>query len=255
MQTLKVLLCLAVTLALVSCQTWVETWSDEFDGNSIDTNKWHFEIGTGDNGWGNNELEYYTDRSDNAFIRDGNLIIRAQKEDYQGAQYTSARMTTQGKFDTVYGKFEARLKLPSGQGIWPAFWLLGSNIGQVGWPACGEIDIMEFVGKDPNNVHSSTHGPGFDTSDPYNNNGGFSDFHTYAANWQPGKIEFYVDNNLFKTVTRDNAGSGSWPFDGNKMFILLNLAVGGKWPGNPDGSTNFPQEFVIDYVRVFELAF
>lgn len=142
-----------------------------------------------------------------------------------------------------------RAKLPYGQGIWPAFWLLGENIGQVGWPACGEIDIMEYIGREPNHIFGSLHAPQFDATGAFNG-GGFSDgFHTYAVNWQPDRIEFSVDNNIYKTVQKGEAG-GHWPFD-QKFFILLNLAVGGNWPGYPDGSTRFPQEYVIDYVRVY----
>uniref|UniRef100_A0AC34RKS8 GH16 domain-containing protein n=1 Tax=Panagrolaimus sp. JU765 TaxID=591449 RepID=A0AC34RKS8_9BILA len=232
----------------------VLAWSDEFNGNSIDRSKWNFDMGN-NNGWGNNELECYTDRSQNAYVSNGNLVIEALRENYGGCSYTSARLKTQGKFSVKYGKFEMRAKLPSGQGIWPAFWLLGDNIGQVGWPACGEIDIMEFIGKDPKNVHGSTHGSGFDTSNSYYNGNGFSDWHTYAANWQPypDRIEFSVDGNIYKTVTPADT-QGNWPFNGPNMFIILNLATGGNWPGYPDGSTQFPQQFVIDYVRVYEWA-
>jgi len=248
----QVIVLLLATLALASAQRWVLAWSDEFDGNSIDQSKWNFEQGAG--GWGNNELEFYTNRPQNAYVSGGNLVIQALREDYGGAQYTSARMKTQGKFSTVYGKFEMRAKLPFGQGIWPAFWLLGDNISQVGWPACGEIDIMEFIGRDPNHVYGSTHGTGFDTSNAYENNAGFSnDFHIYSANWQPDFIEFAVDGNTYRVVTPLDA-HGNWPFNNHNMFILLNLAVGGNWPGNPDASTQFPQQYVIDYVRVWELA-
>jgi beta-glucanase (GH16 family) len=168
-------------------------------------------------------------------------------------QYTSARMNTAGLFSTVYGKFEISAKLPSGQGMWPAFWLLGSNIDQVGWPACGEIDIMEWIGDDFNAVHFSTHGIGFDTSTAAAVPLGWSDndnFHTYGVNWQPGNLQFYVDNNTVATVTPADINGATWPFDGNNMFIILSLAVDGNWPD----TTQFPQQFVIDYVRVYELA-
>ena len=253
MQANKIILLLIAFCAIASADRWVVTWQDEFNGNHIDNSKWNFERGN-NNGWGNNELEYYTNRPQNAFIRNGNLVIRAVKENFEGFQYTSARMTTQNKFHTVYGKFEVRAKLPQGQGVWPAFWLLGQNIAQVGWPACGEIDIMELIGKDPKHNHGSTHQPGADTTSAYTDNGGFhNNYHVYAANWQPGKIEFSVDGHIYNTVTRANT-NGNWVFDGNQMFILLNLAVGGNWPGNPDGSSHFPQELIVDYVRVYEKA-
>jgi len=178
------------------------------------------------------------------------LVITARREDYAGRQYTSGKLTS--RFTTIYGKFEMRAKLPRGQGMWPAFWMLGSNIGQVGWPACGEIDIMEQIGKEPGSVHGSTHAPGVDHTGTGNSGGLQDDFHLYAANWQPDRIEFSMDNNVYYTVERN--WGGSWPFADHNFFMILNLAVGGDWPGNPDGSTQFPQEFVIDYVRVYEMA-
>jgi len=160
-------------------------------------------------------------------------------------------MTTQGKFSIMYGKFEMRAKLPRGQGIWPAFWLLGDDIGQVGWPACGEIDIMEQIGKDPSHIYGSIHAPGYDKTDGYTGGGFSDDFHTYAVNWQPDHLEFSVDNNVYSTMWRPSGVS--WPFADKNFFILLNLAVGGYWPGYPDGSTQFPQKYVIDYIRVYEI--
>lgn len=249
----KTLAILAFILVAANAQKWVLQWSDEFDGPNIDSNKWWFQTGNGQGGWGNNELEYYTDR--NAWIQDGNLIIQANQENYEGFQYTSSKLVTKGKFSTVYGKFEVRAKLPSGQGMWPAFWLLGDNIDQVGWPACGEIDIMEAVGKDPNNNHGSLHAPGFDITGSYNiPNGVSSDFHVYGVNWQPDNIQFYVDDNVYATFTADQARAqgGEWVFNGKNMWMILNLAVGGNWPGAPDGSTQFPQQLVVDYVKVWQ---
>jgi beta-glucanase (GH16 family) len=230
---------------------WVQTWADEFDGNSVDGSKWGIDVATG--GFGNNELEYYTNRQENVRVEGGNLIITARREDYGGAQYTSGKLTTAGHFTTIYGKFEMRAKIPTGQGIWPAFWMLGENIGQVGWPACGEIDIMEHIGKEYGTVHGSTHGVGTDHTGGTNNGDIHNNFHTFAANWQPDHIDFLIDDNVYYTVQK--SWGGDWPFDHTQMFIILNLAVGGNWPGNPDGSTQFPQEFVIDYVRVFEQTF
>eukprot|EP00347_Sterkiella_histriomuscorum_P001231 403372825 len=240
----------AISIQKAEAMRWVQVWNDEFDGGNIDGNKWHYD--TGNSGWGNNELEFYTDRRQNSWVQDGFLHIQALREDYGGSQYTSARMNTAGKFSILYGKFEIRAKLPRGQGIWPAFWLLGENIGNVGWPACGEIDIMEQIGRDPQNVYGSLHAPGFDTTGGFHHDQGFSDdFHTYGVNWQPDRIEFYVDGNTYKAINRNEAGN--WPFADHKFFIILNLAVGGNWPGYPDGSTQFPQQFLVDYVRVWEI--
>ena len=241
-----IIIALFAFLLVASKADWNLVWADDFD--FFDDSKWQYEYG--DSGWGNNELENYTDQPDNIFTQDGNLIIQANRND--DGSYTSARINTAGKFETTYGKFEMRAKLPSGQGIWPAFWLLGANIGENPWPGCGEIDIMELVGNDPTNVHGSTHGNGFDTTSTYSGEGFTDDFHTYAAIWQPGQIDFLVDDNVYNTVTYDDTNGGEWPFDDNPMFIILNLAVGGDWPGNPDDSTEFPQQYVIDYVHVYQ---
>jgi beta-glucanase (GH16 family) len=250
------LLGLLLTLSTVQSQTWVLQWSDEFNEGSIDTSKWTFDIGNG-NGWGNNELEYYTDSSDNAFIQNGQLVIQALQQSMDGFQYTSARMLTQGLYSSNYGRWEISAQLPYGQGVWPAFWMLGNDITNVGWPACGEIDIMELVGNDPTQAHGSVHGTGFSLTGAYTNNGGFSSgFHNYSVNWQPGSLAFYVDGVNYETQTSSNVGGGVWPFDapGYQAFILLNLAIGGDWPGPPNASTTFPQQFIIEYVRVWELS-
>ncbi len=251
----NLLVCIGLATTTAMAEKWVLTWSDEFNGDSIDRSKWGFEIGG--NGWGNQELEYYTDRQENAFIDNGNLVIKAIKEQYEGMDYTSARMVTKGKFSTKYGRFEARAKLPYGQGIWPAFWLLGDDIDEVHWPACGEIDIMEQIGKHPKTVFGSLHAPQWDKSDGYTLESGFSDdFHVYSVNWQPGFIEFSVDGHVFSTAHKSEAGGDEhWPFDDRNFYILLNLAVGGAWPGNPDETTQFPQQLIFDYVRVYELDF
>ncbi len=240
-------------------------WSDEFsgpDGSSPDSSKWTYDIGG--NGWGNNELEYYTNRTQNAQIKGGNLVITAQQEAYTGADgvtrnYTSARLKTQGLFSQAYGRFEARIKIPAGQGMWPAFWMLGNDITSVGWPKCGEIDIMENIGKEPGTVHGSLHGPS--TSGPTSDlSAAFSlpagqnfagDFHLYAVEWEPGTIRFYVDTNLYATFTSSQwPAGGAWVFD-HPFFIILNVAVGGSWPGSPDSTTVFPQQMLVDYVRVY----
>jgi beta-glucanase (GH16 family) len=242
-------------------------WSDEFnspDGSRPDPAKWKFEVGG--NGWGNHELEYYTDRPDNSFVRGGNLVIRAQQETFKGPdgvarQFTSARITTQGRFEQAYGRFEARIKIPRGQGIWPAFWLLGNDIGKVGWPGCGEIDIMENIGKEPSTVHGSMHGPGYsgdrDYTSVYKLPGGvkfYDDFHVFAIEWEPDVVRFFVDQDLYATFTPSRLPAGmKWVFD-HPFYIILNVAVGGDWPGPPSSTTVFPQEMLVDYVRVYKPA-
>jgi beta-glucanase (GH16 family) len=245
---------------------WKLTWSDEFNGangTGIDPSKWIAEAGG--NGWGNHELEYYTRRSENAYLRDGKLVIEARRENYSGAdgvrrEYTSARLKTAGKFSQAYGRFEARMKLPAEQGVWPAFWMLGDDIDAVGWPACGEIDIMENIGKEPSVIHGSIHGPGYigdlGLEARYNLPlGKFADdFHVFAAEWEPNAVRFYVDDHLYVTRTRADMKPGwKWVFD-HPFFLLLNLAVGGDWPGDPDATSHFPQEMLVDYVRVYQLA-
>ncbi len=244
---------------------WTLVWSDEFstpDGSSPDPTKWTYDLGG--KGWGNEELESYTNRPENAHIEKGNLVITAQKETYTAADgitrdYTSARIKTQGLFAQRYGRIEARIKIPAGQGMWPAFWMLGEDIPKIGWPKCGEIDIMENIGDEPATIHGSLHGPSAisRTSDltstftlPAGQN--FTDdFHIYAVEWSPGTVRFYVDANLYATFrSSDWPAGGKWVFD-HPFFIILNLAVGGDWPGSPDASTKFPQSMFVDYVRVY----
>jgi len=245
--------------------SWILTWSDEFNGpngSPVDPSKWVAE--TGGNGWGNKELEYYTARPANAHLQDGNLVIKVLQEKYSGEgvtrNYTSARLKTLGKFSQAYGRFEARMKIPRGQGMWPAFWMMGDDIERVNWPACGEIDIMENIGKEPAIVHGSIHGPGFDDGDLEAN---FSlppghaladDFHVYAVEWEPDAIRFYLDDHLYTTRTHADMRPGwKWSFD-HPFFLLFNVAVGGDWPGSPDVSTVFPQTMLVDYVRVYRRA-
>jgi beta-glucanase (GH16 family) len=249
--------------------TWTLVWSDEFNGpvgSTVDGTKWTFETGNGSNGWGNHELEYYTSATKNAAMDGaGNLVITAVKETlapkyrcwYGQCQYTSARLKTQGKFEQAYGRFEARIKIPYGQGMWPAFWMLGNNIQKAGWPACGEIDIMENIGREPATVHGTIHVPGYSGANgigaPYTlSSGAFSDdFHVFAVEWEPNVIRWYVDGNLYQTRTPSDLPPGTtWVFD-HPFFIILNEAVGGYWPGDPDGTTVFPQKMTIDYVRVY----
>jgi beta-glucanase (GH16 family) len=267
---------LAGTLLLFSCGggamlqpppagSYKLAWSDEFsgsDGASPDSSKWTYDVGG--NAWGNNELEYYTNRTKNAQIQGGNLVITAQKETYTGTDgvtrnYTSARLKTQGLFGQAYGRFEARIKIPAGQGMWPAFWMLGNDITSNGWPKSGEIDIMENIGKEPGTVHGSLHGPSTvgptsDATAPFSLPAGQNfaeDFHLYAVEWEPGIIRFYVDTALYVTFKSSQwPAGGSWVFD-HPFFIILNVAVGGDWPGSPDGTTVFPQQMLVDYVRVY----
>lgn len=241
-------------------------WSDEFSGKNgslPDVSKWTYDIGG--NGWGNHELEYYTNRAENARIEDGKLLITARQEAYTGPDgtkfnYTSARLKTQGLFSHAYGRFEARIKLPAGRGIWPAFWLLGENFAYVGWPKCGEIDVMENVGKEPGINHGSLHGPS--SANPTSDMTATitlppgqklsDDFHVYAVEWEPGAARFYLDANLFATFTSAQwPAGGTWVFD-HSFFIILNVAVGGDWPGSPDATTVFPQTMQVDYVRVYK---
>ncbi len=233
-------------------------WSDEFEGaagQSPDSTKWRFDIGTD---WGNDQLEYDTDRPENVSLDgSGNLVITAIEESYAGRDYTSGRINTWGFFEQERGRFEARIKLPVGQGIWPAFWLLGSNFDQVGWPACGEIDILEYRGQEPSIVHGSLHGPGYSGGSAVTGSytlpsGGFNDdFHVFAIEWDATSISWFVDDQLYQTVTSsDLPGGAGWVFD-HPFFIILNVAVGGHFVGPPDASTEFPQTMLVDYVRVY----
>lgn len=236
-------------------------WADEFDGpagQSLDPMRWGFDIGNGVNGWGNNQLEYDTDRPVNvSHDGEGHLAITAIRENYLDYEYTSGRINTRYRFSRTRGRFEARIKLPVGQGIWPAFWLLGSDIGTVGWPDCGEIDIMEYLGQDPDIVYGSLHGPGYSggsaISGQYSlTEGGFNDdFHVFAIEWKEDSITWEVDGVPYQTKTQADLPAGApWVFN-HSLFIILNVAVGGYWPGPPDGTTVFPQTMLVDYVRVY----
>lgn len=243
-------------------------WSDEFNqpvGSGPDLSKWVHDLG--DNGWGNKELQYYTDSRENSFVvadpdaDDGRaLVIKAVRNAVGG--YTSARLKTLGKFATGPARIEARLKLPRGQGIWPAFWMLGANIETQPWPDCGEIDIMELVGHEPGRLYGTLHGPGYFakhgvtkfTDLPAGQTFGDA-YHVFAVDWRRDRIDWSLDGRKFHTVTpADLPAGGRWVFDGGHPFyLLLNLAVGGLWPQYPDATTQFPQEYRIDYVRVYAL--
>jgi beta-glucanase (GH16 family) len=245
---------------------WTLTWSDEFngpDGSSPDPAKWKFDLGG--NGFGNHELESYTARPENVVERGGNLIISEVKEDYTGADgiarpYTSGRIETKGLFAQAYGRIEARLKLPVGKGIWPAFWLLGDADPKVKWPAMGEIDIMEAIG-DPHTIYSTLHGPGYSGSDGISKKFPLPDgaaidngFHVYAVEWAPNDLKFYFDGDLIAERTPADLPRGAtWVYE-HPFFVILNVAVGGAWPGNPDATTPFPQQMLVDYVRAYRPA-
>jgi len=250
--------------ATTPASPWRLVWSDEFNapnGSSPDPTKWSFDLGG--NGYGNHELETYTSRPANAQQKDGNLVITALKEDATGPDdgtprhYTSARIRTAGHFAQAYGRFEARMQLPRGKGIWPAFWLLGDDIASTGWPKSGEIDIMEEIG-DPSTVYSTLHGPGYSGGHAISAKfplppGQAADtaFHLYAVEWAPDDIKFFFDNHLIAHRTPADLPPGAhWAYD-HPFFIILNLAVGGDWPGNPDATTTFPQHMLVDYVRVY----
>jgi beta-glucanase (GH16 family) len=231
------------------------TWSDEFDGpaDSLpDAAKWTYDLGGG--GWGNQELETYTNAPENVHLDgQGHLIIHVASTP---GGYTSARVKTQGRFAVQYGRIEIRAKLPSGQGLWPAFWMLGTNITSVGWPQCGEVDIMENVGREPSTNHGTVHGPGYSggsgVSATYSLSGGrkFSDdFHVFAIQWASQTMTFSVDNTVYTTVTPTAVHGAPWVFD-HQFFLVLNVAVGGTFPGAPDATSQFPQEMIVDYVRV-----
>jgi beta-glucanase (GH16 family) len=238
-------------------ESWTLVWEDQFDGSSgqlPSAANWRFDIGTG---WGNQQLEFDTDRAENASLDgNGNLAITARQEFYQGSSFTSARITTQDLFEPQGGLIEARMQLPSGQGVWPAFWLLGANIETVPWPGCGEIDIMEYRGQEPSVVHGTLHGPGYSggdavTSSFYLGNDRFdTEFHVFSVEWNENSISWYVDGTRYRTVTREDL-PGEWVFD-NPFYIILNVAVGGTYVGYPSPATAFPQTMLVDWVRVYE---
>ena len=236
---------------------WNIVWSDEFNGSSLNSKVWTFDLGN--SGWGNNELEYYTSRTNNAYVANGELHIVAKKEIYGSASYTSARLKSQGLFSQKYGRIEWRAKLPQGVGCWPALWLLGTNISSIGWPGCGEIDVVENNGTSPAAVQTSIHS-GTDATGFYHflAGGSVTNFHTYTLDWTTNAMLFYVDGHLYETETNWGSSTGKaypFPFD-QPMFLIMDLAIGGNYVGNPspddiNAGTVFPAEMVVDYVRVY----
>jgi beta-glucanase (GH16 family) len=239
------------------------TFTDDFSGaagSGVDGSKWVQE--TGNNGGNNHELQWYTSGTGNAAMDgSGHLVITAKREGghtcWNGpCQYTSARMNTAGRFTQTYGHVEARMQIPRGQGMWPAFWMLGDNIGSVGWPASGEIDVMENVGFEPGTIHGTLHGPGYSGANGLG--GGYTlpsgqayadGFHTFAVDWAPNSVSFSMDGHVYETRTSADTNGNQWVFN-HPFFLILNLAVGGDWPGSPDGNTPFPAKLVVDYVHV-----
>ena len=262
---LFLLVLMMCSFGVSQAQEWRLVWSDEFDGDALDLNKWSYQLGDGTevglpSGWGNNEWQYY--KQENAAVSDGFLTITARKENAGGKNYTSARIRTKGKGDWKYGRIEIRAKMPIGQGLWPALWMLPTDNVYGGWAASGEIDIVEYLGQEPNIVHGTLHFGGEWPNNKYKgkaftlSTGSFhDDFHDFALEWEEGEIRWYVDGELYQTQ-----GEGDWwssggefpaPFD-QRFHLIFNLAVGGAWAGYPDDSTVFPQELVVDYVRVYQ---
>lgn len=269
---------LAIAFLAAGCNNqppkWNLVWSDEFDGaagSAPDAAFWDYDVGG--SGWGNDELQFYTARPENVAVDGGgNLVITARKEQYQGRAYTSARINTRAKFEQGLGRWEARIRVPSGMGIWPAFWLLGANFPQVGWPACGEIDVMEVRGQAPGVMNGTLHATGYSGGDsltkqyvcqvapscasppctplcPFD-----ADFHVFAVEVEASRIRFEVDGNIYHEVRQDLLPTGtSWPF-GKPFFVILNVAVGGGYVGAPNVATVFPQTMLVDYVRYYQLS-
>lgn len=260
-----------LTLSLLACggassdgtepepEAWRLVWSDEFDAaamQSPDPTKWTFDIGTD---WGNQQLEWTTDRPENVSMDgQGHLAITAREESFQGRPYTSARIKTQDRFEQRYGRFEARIRVPAGQGIWPAFWMLGNDIDEVGWPRSGEIDIMEFRGQEVNVLHGSLHGPGHSGDNAFTRRHVIpdgrldTDFHVYAVEWGPDEITWFLDGEAYHVARRGEV-PGEWVYD-HPFFMLLNVAVGGSFAGPVGPDVTFPRTMLVDWVRVYEAS-
>ncbi|WP_420315885.1 family 16 glycosylhydrolase [Ekhidna sp.] len=230
-------------------------WNDEFDGSNLNETYWNYEIGTGNGGWGNNELQYY--REDNTSLTEGYLVIEARRENFSNNQYTSSRLTTENKFEFQYGRIDIRAILPKGQGMWPALWMLGANFRQVGWPSCGEIDIMEMIGGENNEdvVHGTAHWDNNGTKADFGgstrlSSGIFNDeFHVFTIMWDQNQIRWFLDDRQYHSMSITPAELSEFR---NEFFLIFNVAVGGNWPGSPNSSTVFPQRMIVDYVRVFQ---
>ena len=257
-------LCASIPLIGQDVDGWDLVWSDEFDlpdGSAPDPANWNYAIGDGCPnlcGWGNAELQYYTDRTENVRIENGELVIQVHNEPLMGYDYTSGRLLTQDKWDWAYGRIEARIKVPAGTGLWPAFWMLGSDINEVGWPQSGEIDIMEFVGREPNEIFGTIHGPGYSGAQSIGNDFDFGvpvsdEYHTFWVEWTPELIRWYVDGIFYHRATPEFLRGNEWVFD-HPHYILLNVAVGGNFGGPVSSRLQFPLQMNVDYVRVYELV-
>ena len=261
----KILIVVLFSMVTLRCSDYEQTVTtfnqlvlqDEFDIDGTPNNAlWGYDIGTGQNGWGNNELQYYTSRPKNVTVENGYLLITAHKESFEGSSYTSARLLTKGKFEQTYGRFEARIRLPWGQGIWPAFWMLGGDIDTNPWPGAGEIDIMEYRGQEPTIMLGSVHGPGYSggnaitKSFTLQNDRFDTGFHVFGIEWGPNYINYYVDDVLYNQITPSDV-TGEWVFN-KPFYILINLAVGGSFVGSPTNETVFPQTMLVDYIRVYK---
>ncbi len=255
-KTVVMLFYLVICVAETNANEWQLIWSDEFNKPGLaDPAKWSYEVGK----IRNNEAQYYTKaRKENARVEDGCLVIESKKEDYKGAKYTSASLHTWGKAHVLYGRVEVRAKIPTGRGMWPAIWMLGVNRNEVGWPECGEIDILENVGFNPDVIHANVH------TEKYNHTKGtgrgdkikadapYEDFHIYAIEWFPDRIDFFYDDQKYFSVNNDGGGKASWPFDA-EHYLILNAAIGGAWGGKEGiDDSIFPQIYKIDYVRVYK---
>jgi beta-glucanase (GH16 family) len=257
--TLAALLFASLPLAAADPPGWELVWSDEFDGAALDLSKWEFEVNA--RGGGNNELQYYV--TNNVRLRDGHLVIEARREQYTGPEgtrdYTSSRLRTRRKGDWLYGRFDVRAKMPDGRGLWPAIWMMPTDARYGGWPHSGEIDIMEFLGHEPDKVHGTLHysRPGgrhtYTGTNTTLASGTFAeDFHVFRLEWGTHAMRWYVDDRLFQTQTNWQSRTNAFPAPFDQRFhLILNLAVGGNWPGSPDATTTFPQQMVVDYVRVY----
>lgn len=266
---LRVIILLTVSVSCLSvpdgwAQDWELVWYDEFEGDTLDTSKWSYQYGTGASegltGWGNNELQYYTDRPENIFVADGKLHIVARAEQYGNRNYTSARIRTINQGDWTYGRFEIRARLPEGRGLWPAIWMMPTESVYGTWAASGEIDIMELVGHEPDVVHGTLHYGGRWPNNVHRGasyrlrEGKFSDdFHTFTLLWREGEMRWFVDGVYYQNQVNWWSDGGDFPAPFDQQFhMILNVAVGGNWPGSPNQSTEFPQEMVVDYVRVYQ---
>ncbi|MFT5889979.1 MAG: beta-glucanase (GH16 family) [Dokdonia sp.] len=248
-------------------------FEDTFDGEagqSINTDIWKFDIGTGSNGWGNAELQYYTDRPENVSLDgEGNMVITARREAFQGSPFTSARINTRGTVEQQYGRFQARIQMPGGRGVWPAFWMLGSNIeaepdddpATVVWPFAGEIDITEMRGQEPFKTIGSIHGPGYSAGGAISGEFDLIDdrfdagFHVFTIDWTPDYIDYFIDGVRFNRINKNDIPEGEdWVFDDQPFFMLLNVAVGGNFVGFPVDATPLPQRMIVDYVRVYKVG-